>query len=389
MTEVSTTIDTDPGPSAGGAGVPKIAEPTTIPTTRDDLDAALKEMDAGKDGPKDEAKADPKAGDDKAKADDDKSGDKPDAAKVEQKEPDKREADKEKDGEAKAEATDDAKVKQDDAKEGKSRHPDAPANFLPRAKELWRNTPNEVKAEVNRVIAEAEQAQESYKRYDDLREFDELAKSNGRDLKESLTKLNQIENMMQQNPIAALNAILAEVGPRKADGQPLSMIEVASYIAQQGQQGYQQIVQRGAQQQQQAQGNDEINALKRQIAQMQAQGAAREIIEPFAAKNPRYKELEPDIAFFLASGKIPQSLSPSERLAAAYDMAVRINPASNAGPATTDEPASDRRADNDFGGSTKSIKSSPGSVSEDVDSVAASGESIEDSIRKELRRMRA
>lgn len=381
MTDLSTTIDTDPTPSAGGAGAPKIAEPTTIPSTRDDIDAALKEMDEPKEADKTEAAKEPEK-DDAAKGGDDKKPAAKDPEEPEAKEPEG----KDEKGDDKPEDNEKADA---EAKEGKSRHPDAPANFLPRAKELWRNTPNEVKAEINRVLAEAEQATESYKRYDDLREFDELAKSNGRDLKESLTKLNQIENMMQQNPIAALNAILAEVGPRKADGQPLSMIDVASFIAKQGQDGYQRIVQQGAVQQQHMQGNSEVEALKQEVAKMKAEAAAREIIEPFAGKHPRYKELEPDIAFFLASGKIPHSLSPSERLAAAYDMAERINPASNAGPATTDEPATDRRADNDFGGSTKSIKSSPGSVSEDVDSVAASGESIEDSIRKELRRMRA
>ncbi|ALC11220.1 hypothetical protein [Sphingopyxis sp. 113P3] len=386
MTELSTTIDTEPTPSAGGAGTPKIAEPTTIPSTRDDIDAALKEMDEPKDADKTDAAKEPEKDDAAAKEEKPEPADKKTEAK--EKEDDKGEADKADEKPANGEKGDGEKGEAE-TKEGKSRHPDAPASFLPRAKELWRNTPNEVKAEINRVLAEAEQATESYKRYDDLREFDELARSNGRDLKESLIKLNQIENMMQQNPIAALNAILAEVGPRKADGQPLSMIDVASFIAKQGQDGYQRIVQQGAVQQQQMQGNSEVEALKQEVAKMKAEAAMREIIEPFAAKHPRYKELEPDIAFFLASGKIPHSLSPSERLAAAYDMAERINPASNAGPATTDEPATDRRADNDFGGSAKSIKSSPGSVSEDVDSVAASGESIEDSIRKELRRMRA
>lgn len=384
MDTLSTTIDTDPGPSAAGAGVPKIAEPTPIPSARDDIDAALKEMDAPKveEKPEAETKADPKA--DAAPKEDTKAEKGP--PKTEEKPEARPEA---KPDAADAAEPDDAAAKDGEQKEGKSRHPDAPANFLPRAKELWRNTPNEVKAEVNRVLSEAAKATEAYKRYDDLREFDELAKSNGRDLRESLMKLNHIENTMQQNPIAALNAILAEVGPRKADGQPINIMEVAQFLSQQGPQGYQQIMQRSQQQEMQARGDSEVESLRAEIERMKAEAAAREIIEPFAAKNPRYRELEEDIAFFLQSGKVPAGLSPSERLAVAYDMAARINPPSNVSPASPSEPAPDRRADADFGGSTKSIKSSPGSVAEDVDSVAAGGESIEDSIRKELRRMKA
>lgn len=384
MDTLSTTIDTDPGPSAAGAGAPKIADPTPIPSARDDIDAALKEMDAPKveENPEAERKDEPKA--DAAPKDEPKA--EKDPPKTEEKPEAQPEA---KPGAADAAETDDAAAKDGEQKEGKSRHPDAPANFLPRAKELWRNTPNEVKAEVNRVLSEAEKATEAYKRYDDLREFDELAKSNGRDLRESLMKLNHIENTMQQNPIAALNAILAEVGPRKADGQPINIMEVAQFLSQQGPQGYQQIMQRSQQQEMQARGDSEVESLRAEIERMKAEAAAREIIEPFAAKNPRYRELEEDIAFFLQSGKVPAGLSPSERLAVAYDMAARINPPSNVSPASPSEPAPDRRADADFGGSTKSIKSSPGSVAEDVDSVAAGGESIEDSIRKELRRMKA
>jgi hypothetical protein len=51
-----------------------------------------------------------------------------------------------------------------------------------------------------------------------------------------------------------------------------------------------------------------------------------DIIAPFEAEHPRFEELKDDVAFFLQSGRIPQSLSPVDRLAAAYDMAERINP---------------------------------------------------------------
>ena len=68
-------------------------------------------------------------------------------------------------------------------------------------------------------------------------------------------------------------------------------------------------------------------------------------------------------------------------------MAVRINPASTV---TRDRPSEeaepDRRAGDDFSGS-KSIKSSPGSVTEKVEDQAKGGESVRDSILKEMRRL--
>lgn len=371
---LSTEIDTEAPPAPSGAGAPPISEPAATP--RDDLEAAFKEDDAAK-----EKAADPK---EPEKAEE-RPAEKPKAEeKPKEAEPAKEKAEPE----AKVEPANDAEPKEEEKAD--KRHPDAPAKFLPRAKELWRNTPNEVKAEVNRVLREAEEettrVREVTERYEEIRPYDELARQSGRaGVHESLEEVRQLEVMMQQNPIAALNRILMQAGPRKADGQPVSLFEVASHIVQQGPQGYQQMV---AQKPQQQGPDPEVANLRAELTQMKVQAAAREIIEPFAAKHPRYDELQDDIALFLQSGKIPASLSAQERLAAAYDMAVRINPTSHVAPADDEAPASTRRAD-DFGGSTKSIKSSPGSVSEDVDSVAASNESIEDSIRKELRRLRA
>jgi hypothetical protein len=365
---LSTVIDTDTENDAAGGGKAAIAEPSA----RDDVAAAFKEAEEKEEDkaekpkpePKEEVKAEPKA---EAKAEPKEEPKEAPEAKEEKAEP-------EGDKEPKAE---------------KGKHHEAPEKFLPAAKELWRNVPHPVRAEVHRVLSEAEAANEQYKRYDDLRPFDELAKSNGRDLRESLLKLNEVENLLQANPIAGLNAILAEIGPRKQDGQPYTMMEVAQFIAQRGQQGYQQIVQNGQQVQQQQAGHAQIEALQTQIAQMKVEAATRDIVEPFRAANPRYDELQDDIAFFLQSGKIPASLSAPEKLAAAYDMAVRINPASHVSdaPASGGEPADNVRA-GDFGGRSQSIKSSPGSVSDDTTDTATSDESVLDSIRAVQRRMK-
>lgn len=374
---LSTEIDTDPTPSVAGGGAPALSEPAD--TARDAVEAAFKEADEAEKAPKADVKPEVKA--------DEKPEPKADA-KVDDKAQAKAEEDKADAGEKPEEIAAAKEGEKPEEKEAKGRHPDAPANFLPRAKELWRNVPNEVKADVTRITREFEEqiatSREVTQRYEAIRPYDELARQNGRaGIHESLEEVRQLEDMMRQNPVAALNSILMRAGPRKADGQPVSLFEMASHIVSQGQQGYQQMVQHQPRQQQQ---NPEVEQLRERLAQMEVQQAAKEIIAPFAAKHPRYEELQPDIAMFLESGKIPTSLSAPERLAAAYDMAERINPSSRVTAADNDAPASERRAD-DFGGSTKSIRSSPGSVSEDVDSVAVSNETTDESIRKELRRM--
>lgn len=246
-------------------------------------------------------------------------------------------------------------------KDADPRHVNAPANFLPRAKEEWRNVPHAVRGEVYRAISEAEQVKQELtaktERYERIRDFDELAQSNGRDLRDSLMRVHEIENELQRNPVAGLNRILMEAGPRKADGQPYSLFEVATAIVQQGQQGYQRMVAQQPQQQQQ-QPNPEVEMLRQQIQQMQLQQVEANIIEPFKRENPRYEELRGAIEQILKSGMVPSSLDPLDRLGAAYDMAVRLNPSADIEPDEDDEePAKESRSRSV--GASRSIKGSP------------------------------
>lgn len=385
---LSTTIDEGPGPSAAGGGQPKTLDEGKPASLRDDIAAAFREEDAKAEKAdarpvevKDDRKADP--------AKDEKPENAPEKAETAAKEP----AGSDDDKTPKADAKPDPEADAEKARKDERRHVEPPSKFLPRAKELWPNTPREVQREVERITREHEAEVHDLKlhseRYQSLREFDEMAKSNGRDLRESLIKINHIENTLARNPIAGLNAILMEIGPRKPDGQPVSLFEIATHIVNQGQDGYQRMVAAQPQQQQQRQPDPEVAALRTELEQMKMQQVAATIVEPFARAHPRYQELQADIAFFLNSGKIPQSLSPQERLEAAYDMAERINPRSIANDRQADEgleqPA--RRADPDFSGS-KSIKSGPGSVSDDAVVEAKGDESIRDSLLKEMRRLK-
>jgi len=399
---VSTTLETDTSPAPSGGGAPRVladeakepAKDVPKPSLRDIVAEEAKNDAKAAAAETEEAKADKGAEKAPEKAADAKTGDDTkEAPKAPERGPDGKFAAKEAQAEAKPAETPDAKAP--DAAEAKPEarpngHIEAPKSFLPDAKETWRNTPRAVQRDVENAFRQHEteiaKHREAAERYEPLRQWDEYVRQNGRPegLTETLREVAQLEDMVSKNPIAALNQVLLRAGPRKADGSPVNLYELAQYVVQSGQDGYDKMV--APPQQANTQREDpRIAELQRQLAQVQEQTLAQTVIEPFKAQNPRYDELEQDIALFLRSGKIPTSLSPSERLAAAYDMAVRINPASHANDAdasqTDLEPA--RRADDTFSAG-KSIKSAPGAVS--IDMEPDRGGSIRDLLADELRR---
>lgn len=218
-------------------------------------------------------------------------------------------------------------------RQSEGRHPEPPARFLPEARAKWANVPNEVKAEFHRVSAEMEQEshqfRSSHERYSQLREFDELARSNGRDLRESLTKVNEIENALQQNPIAGLDAILREIGPRKQDGSPLTIMDVAQFLAQ-NPNAYQPQLPH-AQPAAQPQANPEFQALKDEILSLRAEQTVP-VIQAFADAHPDFNALEEKITAILKKGFVEElygnGLSLEQKLSEAYRMAGGQGPAS-------------------------------------------------------------
>jgi hypothetical protein len=383
----STVLDAEPLGGASGGGAPKI--PAEEPSLRDTIASAMK------DEPADDEKADPpedKKADEKPKGEEaEKPAEKDAKAKDAPKAPERGTDGKFAGPKALAEKirdtieVEEAKAAEKDEKFGERIEP--PSKFLPDAKEKWTNVPRPVQRDVANLMREHETEVTRYKeaaeRYEPIRQYDDIVRQNGRaGVHETLAEVAQLEDMMGKNPLAALNQILLRAGPRKADGQPVSLFELAQTVVQMGPQGYQQAVARQAQQQPQND-NPRIQQLEQQLAAMQTQQLAASVIEPFKAEHPRYEELQDDIALFLQSGKIPKSLSPRDRLEAAYDMAVRINPASHAPAQAKADPDPGDRAVDDLSGS-KSIKSAPGAVSPDLE--PDRGGSTRDIIRDVMRR---
>jgi hypothetical protein len=276
--------------------------------------------------------------------------------------------------EAKAEPEPAPKQAPPENERGKA-HIEPPSKFLPRAKELWINTPREVKAEVARVTAEAESEiqrhSEAAREYEPLREYAEMARKGGTDLKTALDRYVGMETALRDNPTQGFRGLLDNMGlrPEQAIGHVLAAYGLnpaqlvqhitgnpGAYAVQQGQP------------QQQPRENQEVAALRQQMEQMQARlhsdNIERDVIAPFAAEHPRYYELQEPIANLLQSNMIPQSLSIHDRLAAAYDMAVRIHsPSKQYAPAPeSQEPVTTEagRAGTDFGGN-KSVRGAPAS----------------------------
>ena len=204
----------------------------------------------------------------------------------------------------------------------------------------WAKTPESVQAAVHRVQREMEDGITKYKtshdRYETFREIDEIAKSNGHELRQSLDKVVAIEQAFARNPVEGFQRICDHFG--------LNMRQLAAHIAGQKPEDVQ-VQQEGT-----------ISELKRELAdlkqqisgvstgfQQQQTAATSKEVEAFASQPEyaRFYDIMDDIAFFLKSDKVDPGLPPMDRLKAAYQLADRLNPDPNPKPATTTASASD------------------------------------------------
>lgn len=294
----------------------------------------------------------PKADKPEAKAEDD-GKDKPEAKAKDDKAEDKTAKPRAEDGKfakaEKAEDEPDAKAEKgvpakvatgqegSERRTSEGRHPEPPARFLPEARAKWISVPNDVKAEIHRISQEMEQENQGFKasheRYTQLKDFDDLARSNGRDLRDSLVKVNEIENALTRNPIEGLDAVLREIGPRKQDGSPLTIMDVAQYLTQ-NPQAYQ--ARASAQHMPQPaaapQANPEIEQLRAQVNSLVANQTILPVVEKFSEGKPDFEALSGTIEKILSEGIVDRlygaGLSLEQKLSEAYRIAGGQGPTS-------------------------------------------------------------
>lgn len=325
-------------------------------TVEDSIRKAIEETQAK---PDPEEKADkgakPESEEDEGKPKGEEKGDKPEKKTEDQKE-----------DKAKSDGDESEDGKDDRAKRIKE---PVPKKFLPESQKNWANTPKAVRADITRLMGEMEgevaKHKESAEKYENLREYEELLSKNKLTIKDYLDRGRAIEDNLARNPIAAIDQLLREAGPRKPNGQPLSLSELAGFINQNPNAIAQAQQNMPRQQTAPQQPSSEIAALQGQIAEMrsalQYQSMAP-VIERFSSTHPDYETLAPKMTEIIASGAIKRLYGPNlgieQTLQEAYRMVggnMPTPPPASPAPATPSAPPAPA-ADPDGG---KSISGSP------------------------------
>lgn len=196
--------------------------------------------------------------------------------------------------------------------EGRVSRYEAPARFNDQGKADWANAPESVQAEVHRTIKNLEDGyakhKESAERWEQVRQFDDMARQNGRQgIHDSLREIVDFEQAILRNPIEGFEKVAKHFN--------LNLQAIAAHIMGQNPDQHVQAIHR------------ENQELKQHIALMQRMNEMPNVLVEFKNQEgrERFDELQEDIMFFLKN--IVKEGNPSERLAAAYEMAARFRPA--------------------------------------------------------------
>lgn len=192
--------------------------------------------------------------------------------------------------------------------EGRVTRYEAPARFNDQGKAEWDKAPESVQAEVHRALKNMEEGytkhKESSERWESVKEFDEMARKSGGDLKATLGQLKAIEDAFERGgPVEGMQAVAQRMG--------VNLNALAAHIM--GQQPNQQV----------AQAHQRIQELEAKIKEFEAEREAPNIVNQFFDQNPDAKEYTDKLAFLLKTGK-------ADTLEDAYEFVKMFAPASSA-----------------------------------------------------------
>lgn len=209
-----------------------------------------------------------------------------------------------------------------------SPHREPPSRFDDAAKGEWERAPEAVKGAVHRTIREMEAGIQKHKQaaeeFESVREFAEMAKQHGTDLKSALKNYVGIEQKLRQNPLQGLQQIVSNLGLKKPDGSPVTLRDIAGHVMGQAPDAVA------------SQSEAQVMELRQQVQQLQEQlggvqqhfqsqktATVASEVEAFRSMpgHDRFDELQDDIAAYLRSGLSDANLPPKERLKEAYDYA--------------------------------------------------------------------
>jgi hypothetical protein len=196
--------------------------------------------------------------------------------------------------------------------EGRTSRYEAPARFNEQGKSEWAKVPEPVQAEVHRTIKNLEDGyakhKESAERFELVKEYDDLARKNGRaGVHESLKQVVEIEQAFARNPIEGMKRITDHFG--------LNLQAVAAHIM--GENPNQQV----------QEAHTRIRELEAKIQHMETAAKVPEMVAEFATKNERFEELSDVIATLLKTGT-------AKDLESAYELATVLRPVAASSVAT-------------------------------------------------------
>lgn len=252
----------------------------------------------------------------------------------------------------------------------------APAGLTKAAQEQWAQTPEAVRADVERRFTELTQGIEKYRAevqaFEPVRKYQDMAQKSGTTLDKALEAYTGIEAVINQDPIRGLIEICRNVGidPRAAGAALANMQQLPP-------------------QQQPPRESAEVAALKQELAALKEQVGgvtstlsktqAQSMIDKFASDHPHFDELSDSISHMLET-RFAKDLQD------AYDKAIRLNPevaakieaakaaqaAPQPDPAQTREKASKSITGSPSTGSTPATRKPAGSPREALQNAFAS-----------------
>lgn len=257
---------------------------------------------------------------------------------------------------------------------------DAPSRFDEAAKADWDKAPDTVKGATTRAIREIEQGIEKYREaataYEDVKEFDELARRNGNSLRGALERVSAIEDAFAKNPIEGFQKV--------ADHFGISLHALAAHVM--GETPDKNRVQIEGQF---AQLRNENAALRSQLQQAQQTAQRGEYnntlsqVQQFRQDHPRFEELHEQISDEISLLKTANPDMPRMKLLEkAYDRADRMYPATNVAAQTRTDALDDKSG-------AKSISGAPASGSDPTIPSKRRGKpsSIDDSLDRAFARL--
>lgn len=184
---------------------------------------------------------------------------------------------------------------------------DAPVRFTPEAKAAWANTPEPVKAEVQRSIKNLEAGLEEHsKRWAPLKEFDDLAKATGTSLPVAMKNYVEIDKLLGTNFPAAMQRICQNKG--------VDIRAFAADVLQLPAEARQALRIGGQPQNLPPAPSREVTELRQQVARLeqqiggvtgtmqeQQQTAVEAELAEFSADKPLFNELSAEIAAYITN----------------------------------------------------------------------------------------